>query len=137
MFRDSIERLNSQLTESVEKNRFDLDQEMNLDTLRAYLKWKFPNRDETEDIIYSALLSELRHFELGDFGKVNDMLDRNLSGAEADELENPPLKIVGEETIPVRYTDVGIVRTCLRIQDAEFADHLYWRNQEEEQRGDE
>ena len=49
MLRNSIFTINSQLQKSVEENTFRIEQEMNLNTLIAYLKWKMPKRRSPHD----------------------------------------------------------------------------------------
>jgi len=123
MFRDSVEELKKQLNESVERDQFDLKQEMNLDTLIAYLRWKLPNRKQTDIKSRSELLSELEITGYSQFKKLDEALNTCIRVVEIDEKEHPPKKKVGKKLVPTKYTDVGIVRDCLEIFD-----HAYFRS---------
>lgn len=114
LFKDSVEKIRQELIESVEKDQFNLDQEMNLDTLRAYLGWKLPNRETTKDIHYSELLSELQKTGYSRFQSLDEDLDRSIHIGEMSEKEMPP------STQSKRFTDVGIVRASLEILNPRF-----------------
>lgn len=125
LFKDSVENLRLQLTESVEKDQFNLNQEMNLDTLRAYLAWKLPDREKAEDIHLSDLLSDLQKTGYFHFRKLDEALNKSLLAAEAEEKDEPPHKPGPKgEMIPIRYNQVGLVRGCLKILDHDFL--KYW-----------
>lgn len=106
-FRDAREKSIMVLTESVEKDRFDLKQEMNLDSIQAYLAWKFPERqfeaddDPTPTVEdYSDLIRELRNRGLGDYQKLNKLLDDS-----KDSISKKDPKLY--------FTRTGIVRAVL------------------------
>ena len=45
IFRNGIEKSKEQLSINFQTNKIDLSQEINLDSLSEYLKWKFPDRE--------------------------------------------------------------------------------------------
>jgi putative GTP pyrophosphokinase len=116
MLRNSILTINSQLQKSVEENTFILEQEMNLNTLISYLKWKMPKRqsphDEKDD--YSILLRELEIFEYNNFAKLNNALDRTINALEAFEAESQ-LRLTG-----FTFTRTGAVRVSLQLLDPRY-----------------
>jgi len=106
-FRDARERSINVLAESVEKNRFDLKQEMNLDSIQAFLAWKFPERkfeaddDPTPTLEdYSYLIGELRERGLCDYQKLNKLLNDSRDYISGNDPE-------------LFYTRTGIVRAML------------------------
>ena len=109
MLKDSIFTINSKLQKSVEDNAFRIEQEMNLNTLIAYLDWKMPQRrsphDEKDD--YSILLRELEIFEYNNFAKLNKALDKTVNAVEAFERDSQ-LHLTG-----FTFTRTGAVRVSL------------------------
>ena len=111
MFKDSVERLKSQLAERMRRGQFDLDQEMNLNTLRAYLAWKLPDREESENSLYSELLYDLKLQRTGysNFGKLDEALNKSARAVEAMEKD-----------LNVYHTRVHFVWACLEMLDPGF-----------------
>jgi len=125
MFKDSVAELKSHLREDVEKDQFDLTQEMNLTTLQAYLEWKFPDREKSSQTEYSKLLLELKNTGYQQFKKLDEALEKAFRVAELYEKENPPIKRLGEgKSVEIRYSDVGFVRACLELLDPTFGKYF-------------
>lgn len=61
MFREGVEEARTKLTKSIQKGTFELDQEINLDGLTAYLESRFPERS-SERSDYSNIVKELKRF---------------------------------------------------------------------------
>jgi len=125
MFRESTKEIETRLGKSIGKDGFDLSQEMNLDTLRAYLKWKLPRRERYEDAAYSELLYDLRQTGYIQFKKLDDALNTSADVSELSEKQDPPMRRHKDKTIPTKYSDVGFVRNCLEIHDPVF--QKYWQ----------
>lgn len=124
-FREAREMSLKTLVDSVEMDQFNLDQELNFDTLRAYLYWKFPDRAKSGDIDYSDLLSELLKANINNIWKLDEMLTNTRDLFMKYERENPPSMKFSKkdgklEIRPFKkgekkeYSDVGVVRVCLR-----------------------
>jgi ppGpp synthetase/RelA/SpoT-type nucleotidyltranferase len=125
MFRDSVKTLKFQLQDSIQKDQFDLNQEVNLTTLQAYLKWKFPNRESSTEENYSDLITELQETGYTQFTKLERGLNKVALAVEADEKDDPPVEFEPDietgEPIPTKYADIGIVRTSLSLLDPKYA----------------
>ena len=67
MFRDGVSEARKSLTKSVIRGAFELDQEINFESLCVYMQWKFPERKVERHSLtaygWSRIISEL-----GDFG---------------------------------------------------------------------
>ncbi len=120
MFLDSVQSLKAGLEASVEKDDFNLKQEMNLTTLLAYLDWKLPARDWGDKRDYSGLLKELEATGYNDLIKLNQSLDRTIDAVEAYEKDDPPTQTIGKKTVKIWYSKVGIVRVALEMLDSNY-----------------
>jgi putative GTP pyrophosphokinase len=102
-----------------------LDQEINLDSLAAYLSSRFPDRRHGDAKNLSPLIEELSKFGFRTIGDV----DRMLSSAEnafADyEKEYPPASTTGI------FTDVGVTRISAQIVNPEFHRYSYFKGVKE------
>jgi len=103
ILRDSITKLWEKLDENMNKGQFDLSQEMNYDTLRAYLRWSLPDRISSENSQYSELLAELKERGYSQFRRLNEVLTENMLFFETEE----SLSGLG------RFVDVVVVRIIL------------------------
>jgi ppGpp synthetase/RelA/SpoT-type nucleotidyltranferase len=90
------------------------EQEINSDSLIAYLYTKFPNRGRSNAQDISELVSEL--FEAGyrKIGEIERTVDSALKAFLLFEKDNPP---GGKKR---KYTDVGAVRVCVQMMDEKF-----------------
>ena len=75
-FKNARETSIAELLTSVENDTFDLLQEINLDTLKAFIKWKLPERKEADDMEISSLVSILKGEKKG-FQDISDILDND------------------------------------------------------------
>lgn len=113
IFKKGVEEARERLTETVQLGEFDLSQEINLDSLLTYMKWKFPERGITT--IDSDMVKELKDFgyiRLADLDdKVNKVMDI-LKEIETKEFKQ-------EEWKPV-WLSSGLIRTILDLTDDSY-----------------
>lgn len=111
LFKQGIDKSKAKLLESLRSDKFDLTQEINLDSLRAYLNWKLPHRERYFVSTYSDLVTDLKNF-----GYVRlDQLDKAIQASE-----NIAEAVEKEEMKQRFYSDTGLVRICLMLYDEHF-----------------
>ena len=88
-------------------------EEINLDTLTAYLKKKYPTRDSTSSVGISDLVEELVSSGYQTISRLDSDLDRSKEAFIIYEAENPPRP-------GPQYADVGVVRLVPSIANEEF-----------------
>ncbi len=81
--RKGIEKVRSKLIESADQDKFDLAQEINLDSLRIYLEWKLPNRKEGN--VDSTLLEDIEKVGFNRFTELEERLIEHKSEVERKE----------------------------------------------------
>lgn len=91
------------------------EQELNLDSLTAYLETKFPDRSHSEPKAVSLLVGELKSVGYKTIGDVDRIVTETKDAFEAYEKERPPLLGKGK-----RFLDVGVVRISAQLADDEF-----------------
>jgi len=102
--------------------KFDLSAEMNLDTMFAYLCWKFPERETSDMHDASDTLSILRKAKISSYKELDEIIDLNMEWLLNLEKENPPTvmkvesegdkkKIVQKKG---KFTPIGVIRMILR-----------------------
>jgi ppGpp synthetase/RelA/SpoT-type nucleotidyltranferase len=87
-------------------------QELNLDTLKALLGRRFPDRSKAALSSISELLIELIQNGYKTIGEVSNLIDRTYDAFLAYEAQHPP----GSG----KYNPVGIMRTCAGIYSNDF-----------------
>lgn len=110
-FRKSHEESKKKLTKSIQQRGFNLKNEINLDTMEAYISRKFPNRVVGNKESISMLLSEGKLKGITDFRKLDGIIEANLEWLIQDEKVDPPTDSSGKKT---KYSGVGIVRVIVR-----------------------
>jgi putative GTP pyrophosphokinase len=111
LFRQGIEKATAKLLRSVKSDRFDLKQEINMDSLRAYLKWKLPHRETYSVSTYSDLVTDLKKIGYMKITQLDDALQASITIAEVVEKEEMHRRF---------YSDTGFVRICLMLYDKEY-----------------
>jgi len=111
LFRQGIEKSTAKLLKSVESDKFDLNQEINMDSLRAYLKWKLSHRERYSVSTYSDLVTDLKNLGYMKVSQLDDVLQASKTIAEAVEKE---------EMLRRFYSDTGFVRICLMLYDEDY-----------------
>ncbi len=110
-FKKAREKSMKELVESIQKQGFNLDDEFNLDTMEAYIRWKFPERRAGTKEVTSILLTEVETKGILDFRKLDSIINANMKWLIRSEKRDPPTTYYGKKT---RYTGVGVVRVIIR-----------------------
>lgn len=88
------------------------DQELNLDTLAAYLAQRYPDRKHSNPNSVSQLMSELTAAGYSNLRQLHTVLEYSAAAFVQYESSHPPS--VG------RFGDIGVVRISLAIADPKF-----------------
>lgn len=110
LFKNAIEESRKELAEAIDSNTFNYEQEINLDSLEAYLKWKMPDRERFADL-YSVFVSELRKFGYRRIVDIDKVIRKSMPIAEALEATEMGKKF---------YNDTGLLRLCLLLSDESY-----------------
>jgi len=110
LFKEGIEESRAKLIETVKQNMFDLDQEINLDSLTAYLKWKFQERKIQS--VESDIVSELRKYGYQNIRQLDDKF--NIASPVLKQLEKLTF---GYRKWRPRWAPSGLIRQCLTLTD--------------------
>jgi putative GTP pyrophosphokinase len=113
MFFRGRERGRVEITAGLRTGKLGLDQEVNLDSLRAYLSSKFPGRVHGDSDGTSKLVSELHEFGHKKLNQLDEAIERGYDAFIAYEKDNPP-------TGKAQFMDLGVVRILLAIYDEAF-----------------
>ena len=89
------------------------EQELNLDSLAAYLKSRFPDREHLDPDDVSGILSELKDFGYHTVLDVDKLIQTQWKWFIAREVSNPPSDSQ-DASRKVRFADVGALRVMLR-----------------------
>ena len=112
-FRNARETSLKKLTREVETDQFNLDSEINLDTLKAYLSWKFPKRRHVEAKSmardYSTLMTELREYGFHNLRQLDGALNNHLEWFMRYEKDHRPADAK-------TFLRIGVVRVILRAK---------------------
>jgi putative GTP pyrophosphokinase len=90
------------------------EQEINFDTLTAYLRSRLPEREHSDPVSISELVQELRTCGYKTIQEVDSIVERTSDAFRAYEGDHPPSQK------PHRFTDVGVVRVSFGIVDDKF-----------------
>lgn len=93
------------------------EQEINLDSLKAYLESRFPDRRHSDSTALSALVDELLQAGLTSVGEIDQLLDSASEALTNYEREFGPITGDG------RFSDVGAVRVSANIANDKFFDN--------------
>lgn len=96
-----------------EKGKQQLDQEINLDSLAAYLHKNFPDRRHSSPKEISELIHELVEAGYKSIGDVDRVVRTASHAFLVYEKEHPPRDVS-------RYSNVGVVRISFNLVDEEF-----------------
>lgn len=123
--REAREKSIRTLTRSIKLNQFSLDEEMNLDSLKAYLIWKLRERRQVGNRDVSILLSELSSAQINSFRKLDEVLNDHMKWFVTYEKKNPPGSRTVERAGKIEHKEfkkgenkifnrVGVVRVILK-----------------------
>lgn len=93
------------------------EQELNLDSLGAYLAKRYPDREHSRPSDISELVGELAKAGYTNLGQLHSALEDSASLFAQYELRNPPVGVA-----PRRFSNVGVVRISLGILDPKFCE---------------
>jgi ppGpp synthetase/RelA/SpoT-type nucleotidyltranferase len=113
MFFKERERGQVAITAELKTGKLGLDQEINLDSLKAYLLLRFPDRKHSESKSVSELVSELRHSGYLHLSQLDEAIERSHEAFLAYEKTVPPHG-------GGKFADVGVARVSLSIADEDF-----------------
>jgi putative GTP pyrophosphokinase len=114
MFFDARKTTIAEITSTLGQRSPAWDQELNLDSLRAYLKLSFPDRTQAVGPNASSLVEELRQTGHKSVKDVKVMVDENLKWFIEYEKNNPPSSPPnGQPRKGARFTAEGVVRVIL------------------------
>jgi ppGpp synthetase/RelA/SpoT-type nucleotidyltranferase len=121
-FRKAREESVNVLMKKTLGEKFDLSAEMNLDTMFAYLCWKFPDRETSDMMDVSNMLSILRKAKISNYKELDKIIDLNMKWLLASEKEDPPhvmkVESEGEKKKIVhkrgKFRPIGVIRMILR-----------------------
>lgn len=123
LFKKGIEQTRADLMRTVEEDMFDLDQEINLDSLVAYLKWKFPERIERKrDPATSEIIKELRECGYQNVRQLDDKI--NIAKPVVKQLENEAFE---QKKWRPQWTFDGLIRAFLDLADDEYFKERFGR----------
>lgn len=88
------------------------DEEINFDTVSAYLLAKFPTRQHSEKNFISSLVKEIKDAGYTNISIVQRDVERALDAFQKYEKQHPPSSGT--------YADIGVVRICLSIVSDEY-----------------
>jgi hypothetical protein len=114
IFKNAIEKSRKELAQAIDSNTFDCEQEINLDSLEAYLKWKMPDRDRFADS-YSFFVSELRRFGYRKIADIDAVIRKSMQIA---------VSLEGREMGTKFYNDTGLLSLCLLLSNESYRDKM-------------
>lgn len=105
-----IEKIRSEMIENKH-----LENEINYDSLDAYILWKFPDRDSKDQIVYSEhlsnLLNEITDAKLNKLKELDVLINKNI-----DEILNEEKKYIQENDLfeDKIYNGIGFTRQAIK-----------------------
>lgn len=91
------------------EDAFNLNAEINRETITAYLRWKFPNREHNKNKKWlSLLLSDLNYAGIKNYNQIEKVVNDNLTWFNSFENSNQP-----SDSISHRFSDIGALRIIL------------------------
>jgi len=94
-------------------------QELNLDTLAAYLRKRYPDRQRTNSAGASELVGELVEAGYMTLDKLHGALEASVEAFKHYEIKHPPANK------NKKFADVGVVRMSVAIFDSNYANKKY------------
>lgn len=99
-----------------------LEQDINLDNLVAYIKWKYPDRKSSSIDSIAELLSELQEYGYTRLVDIDEIVNTTAKAVLAYENENPP---VGKSKQKRKYAGIGIIRFSLSFVNNDYCSDKY------------
>lgn len=112
--KESQKNIQSRVESSLEgKNDTVINEEINFDSLKAYLSSKFPDRKHSDGKVISTLIKEMNSVGITSINQLEEMYNLAWDVFVSYEQENPPH---GEG----KYYDVGIIRGLLGLTNKKY-----------------
>jgi putative GTP pyrophosphokinase len=105
---------------SIDTDHPSLEQEINLETMTAYLHRKFPDRDHTESPSVSELVEEVTASGYSSLAELDAQINYAWAAFLQAEQDQPP------QNAPT-FADVGAVRGALALADDAYSMRKYGR----------
>ncbi|MCR9385011.1 GTP pyrophosphokinase [Vibrio alginolyticus] len=121
--RDAREKYQARITTAIDHSDTRvMSQDIELDSLMAFLKWKFPERtlDEPSDV--SELVAELKSLGVTNLQHLQDILERTESARQECEAAYPPFDADNE--VHTVFTAIGTIRQALEFVFDEYVDRF-------------
>lgn len=115
LFFDSRQKVKDQLVEHFERSEIQ-GEELNIDSLTAYLKVNIPDRKSPDKNI-SELVNELHKFGYSTINDIDALVKNVWDSFLQYEKERPPQ---GR-----KFTDVGVIRIILKIANEEYYEYIH------------
>lgn len=97
------------------------EQEINLDSLSALMKMRYPEREHGSPTEVSDLVDELVGAGFVTIGEIIDELDRSEDAFSRYEQKYPPTRMSDEEgLIDTTFMDIGLIRCSLSISNVKY-----------------
>lgn len=93
-----------------------------LDNLKAYLIWKYPERTRSLGSTITEVIHELKQFGYETLQQLDDMLNRTSVASSKYEEEYPPFNLDLDEH--TTFADAGIIRVSLELVEPDFLARL-------------
>lgn len=106
----------------VTNTAMSLHEVANLDNLKAYLKWKFPDRKEGSIDELSDLLSDLKVYKYYSLNDIEILINRSEKAVIEEEKNYPP---TDKNDVAISYSTIGVVRTSLIFVNESYRDIIF------------
>ena len=121
MFFKSSKASRKKASAAVENPKTTQDVEINFDTLSAYLKKQYPDREHSDAAIIGFLIEEMNKVGIKSINLLDKKLHVGADAFAAYEKKYPPYSTIGEKVKRIeRFADVGVVRITLQIVDEAY-----------------
>lgn len=103
-----------------EGNEIDPSLEVNLDNLTSLLRKRFPNRSQSTPELISELVGELHDSGYRTIGQLENIVREGWDLFLLKEEQATPSDWNKGEPAPIKYSEVGVFRSIIRIVDKDF-----------------
>ena len=128
-FKDSRHELIESMLKSIKNDEFDLDMEINMDTLDAFIWWKFPNRynpdDKDHSYLLSSLLAEIIKLNIFNFKELNFIVDKHLNRLDEEDKKIIKANKLKQDTY---FSGIGLVRGSLYYEYPQIEEEIFGDN---------
>ncbi|EGR4177461.1 hypothetical protein DDN05_17355 [Vibrio cholerae] len=120
--RDAREQYQSEVTDAIgHSDAIVMSQDIELDSLIAFLKWAFPNRRLSDSTEISELVGEIKSLGINTLQQLQDILLQTEDARSACESAHPPYDSQGAHTT---FSAVGETRQALEFIFDSFIDRF-------------